>query len=113
MNKIINTGLFHKTLGDDFRMDYEQRKKLLTFIENKIKFEQIKVGWEKQLPKKFNGADLCAVREDFGWWVGYDCQELDKEISATGKTLDEAFNKLNDYWFKSGKCKQAEKERNG
>lgn len=70
----------------------------------------VKEIW-KELPKKFNGADLCAVREDFGWWVGYDCNDLEQEISATGKTLDEAFNKLNDYWFKSGKCKEAERKR--
>ena len=59
----------------------------------------------EELPKKFNGSDLCAVREDFGWWVGYDCPELIQEISATGKTLDKAFKKLNDYWFKSGRAK--------
>lgn len=65
----------------------------------------------EKLPKRFNGADLCAVREDFGWWVGYDCKDASgilshEEISATGKTLEEAFKKLNDYWFKSGKFKE-------
>ncbi len=55
------------------------------------------------LPKKLNGSDLCAVREDFGWWVGYESEDLEKEVSATGKTLQEAFNKLNKYWFKSGR----------
>jgi len=58
----------------------------------------------EELPNKFNGSDLCAVKEDSGWGVGYESEDLAKEISATGKTLEEAFRKLNDYWFKSGRA---------
>lgn len=91
-------------------LEEQASKKDITWLKEIAKLQDI--YWEKEkrlrlgeeLPKKFNGVDLCAVREDFGWWVGYDCKDLEQEISATGKTLEKAFAKLNDYWFKSGKA---------
>lgn len=48
----------------------------------------------EELPKKIKGNYLCICREDFGWWVGYEGNTLDEEISAYGKTLEEAVHKL-------------------
>ena len=48
----------------------------------------------EELPKKIKGNYLCICREDFGWWVGYEGNTLDEEISAYGKTLEEAVRKL-------------------
>ena len=54
----------------------------------------------EELPKKIKGKYLCICREDFGWWIGYEGNTLNEEISASGKTLAEAIRKLYEWYSK-------------
>ena len=41
-----------------------------------------------------NHKELCIIREEHGWWIGYEGKTLADEIAASDKSLLKAVHKL-------------------